>query len=541
MPEQQIELPITGMTCASCVARVTKALKKVPGVADASVNLATEQASVRYDGAQAKAEQLQAAVENAGYGVLTDQIDFPVTGMTCASCVNRVEKALKKVPGVLAADVNLANEQASVTFVPTTAGWSELKAAVENAGYGVIETAGVDAASAEDIEAAARARELADERRKLIVAVALGLPLLVLSMARDFGLIAPWLTSFWAANEEAMGHGGTMIMHYPASADLLNWLFLALATPVQFYSGWDFYVHAYRALKNKTANMDTLIALGSSAAYFYSVALLLFGIAGHVYFETAALIITLILVGKYLEARAKSQTSAAIKTLMGLQAKSARVLRGGAEQDVPIAEVRKGDIVVVRPGEKVPVDGVIVSGYSSLDESMVSGESLPVEKGEGDMVIGATVNTTGSFQFRATRVGKETALAQIIRLVQQAQGSRAPVQRLVDQVAAVFVPVVIGIALLTFLVWYFIGGVGFPLLLCLVWYFIGGVGFTQAMIFAVAVLVIACPCALGLATPTAIMVATGTGAEHGFLIKNAEALERAAHIQTVVLDKTGTI
>src|SRR6266487_3753510 len=453
------------------------------------------------------------------------QIQFPVTGMTCASCVGRVEKALKKLPGVLDATVNLASEQAAVTYIPTVTGWSDLKAAVENAGYGVIETSGTDAGTAEDAEATARARELADKRRKLIVGVALGLPLFLLSMARDFGLITPWLTSFWAANEELMGHGGTMIMHYPAAADLLNWLFLALATPVQFYSGSDFYVHAWKALKNKTANMDTLIALGSSAAYFYSVALLLFGLAGHVYFETAALIITLILVGKYLEVRAKSQTGAAIKTLIGLQAKTARVLQGGAERDIPVAEVRKGDIVIVRPGEKVPVDGLIVSGHSSLDESMVTGESLPIEKGEGDTVIGATVNTTGSFQFRATRVGKETALAQIIKLVQQAQGSRAPVQRLVDEVAAVFVPVVIGVALLTFLGWYFVGGVGF----------------TQALIFAVAVLVIACPCALGLATPTAIMVGTGAGAEHGILIKNAESLERANAIQTVVLDKTGTL
>jgi Cu+-exporting ATPase len=316
-----------------------------------------------------------------------------------------------------------------------------------------------------------------------------------------------------------------MNMHYPASADFLNWLFLALATPVQFYSGWDYYVHAWKALKARTANMDTLIAMGSSAAYFYSIALLLFGLSGHVYFETAALIITLILVGKYLEARAKSQTGAAIKALIGLQPKTARVLRGGTEVDIPVAEVRKGDVVVVRPGEKVPVDGVLVSGYSSLDESMITGESLPVEKHLGDTVLGATLNTTGSFQLRTTRVGKETALAQIIALVQQAQGSRAPVQRLVDQVAAVFVPAVIGIALLTFLGWYFIGGVGF----------------TQSLIFAVAVLVIACPCALGLATPTAIMVGTGTGAAHGILIKNAESLERAAMIKTVVLDKTGTI
>jgi P-type Cu+ transporter len=525
MAEQQIELPITGMTCASCVRRVEKALTKVPGVQEASVNLATEQAAVRYDPAQVAPDKLLSAVERVGYGVVTDQVAFPVTGMTCASCVNRVEKALKKVPGVLDASVNLATEQATVSYVPSAAGWSDLKAAVERAGYGVIETDEVDAGALEDAEAVARARETADKRRKLLVGIAFGLPLFLLSMARDFGLIQPWLTPFWAANEELMGHGGAIIEHYPASADYLNWLFLLLATPVQFYSGWDFYVHAWKALKNKTANMDTLIALGSSAAYFYSVALLLFGIAGHVYFETAALIITLILVGKYLEARAKSQTSTAIRALMGLQAKTARVLRGGDEQDVPVADVRKGDIVIVRPGEKVPVDGVVISGRSSVDESMVTGESIPIEKAEGDTVIGATVNTTGSFQFRATRVGKETALAQIIRLVQQAQGSRAPVQRLVDQVAAVFVPIVIAIALLTFLGWYFIGGVGF----------------TQSMIFAVAVLVIACPCAMGLATPTAIMVATGTGAEHGILIKNAEALERAAHIQTVVLDKTGTI
>jgi P-type Cu+ transporter len=530
MAEQELQLPVTGMTCASCVNRVTKALKKVPGVADASVNLATEQATVRYDTAQARPELLRQAVENAGYGVVTDQREFPVTGMTCASCVNRVEKALKKVPGVLDASVNLASEQASVMYLPSATGWGDLKAAVENAGYGVIETDAADAGTVEDIETAARARELADKRRKLFVGVALGLPLFLLSMARDFGLIQPWLTPFWAAAEAQMdaaggNAAGEMVMHYPASADLLNWLFLLLATPVQFFSGWDFYVHAWKALKSKTANMDTLIALGSSAAYFYSVTLLVVGIPGHVYFETAALIITLILVGKYLEARAKSQTSTAIRALMGLQAKTARVLRGGLEADVPIAEVRKGDIVVVRPGEKVPVDGVIVSGRSSVDESMVTGESIPVEKREGDTVIGATVNATGSFQFRATRVGKETALAQIIRLVQQAQGSRAPVQRLVDRVSAVFVPVVIVLALATFLTWYGIGGVGF----------------TQSLIFAVAVLVIACPCALGLATPTAIMVGTGTGAEHGILIKNAESLERAGDIQTVVLDKTGTI
>ncbi len=531
MTTKNITLPVTGMTCASCASRIERGLKKVGGVESAQVNLASEQATITYDPQQVQPHELVAAVEKTGYGVISDQIELPITGMTCASCVNRVEKALKKADGVLDASVNLATERATVTYAPGVADFASLQAAVEAAGYGVIAPTQNEAVEPQDVEAAARSAELADKRRKLIVAVAFGLPLFLLAMARDFGFIQPWLTSFWAANEALMEAAGAhsegvdTLMHYPARADILNWLFLLLAIPVQFYSGRDFYVHAWRALKARTANMDTLIALGSSAAFFYSLGLLVFNLAGHVYFETAAVIIALILVGKYLEARAKSQTSAAIKTLMGLQAKTARVLRGGAEQDVPIAEVRKGDIVIVRPGEKVPVDGVILSGRSSIDESMITGESLPIEKGEGDTVVGATVNKSGSFQFRATRVGKETALAQIIHLVQQAQGSRAPVQRLVDQVAAVFVPVVIVVALLTFLVWYFIGGVGF----------------TQSLIFAVAVLVIACPCALGLATPTAIMVGTGTGAEHGILIKNAESLERANAIQTVVLDKTGTI
>jgi len=521
MAEEQIQFPVTGMTCATCSTRVEKALNKVSGVCAASVNLASEQANVTYDPAQIAPDQLLATVEKAGYGVITDRIEFPVTGMTCATCSRRVEKALNKVPGVLNVQVNLASEQATVTYVPTTANWQDIKAAVEKAGYGVIETADSDMETVEDVEAAARARELTTKRRQLMVGILFGLPLFLISMSRDFGLIAPWLVG------AAAGSGGMagMEMNYPAYADLLNWLFLVLATPVQFYSGRDFYIHAWKALKDKTANMDTLIVMGSSAAYFYSLGLLLFGMTGHVYFETAAMIITLILVGKLLEARAKSQTSAAIKALMGLQAKTARVLRNDTEQDIPVDQVRAGDIVIVRPGEKIPVDGSIVRGRSSIDESMITGESLPVAKEVGDTVIGATVNKSGSFQFRATRVGKETALAQIIRLVQEAQGSRAPVQRLVDRVAAVFVPVVIGIALATFLGWFFFGGVGF----------------TQAMIFAVAVLVIACPCALGLATPTAIMVGTGTGAEHGILIKNAESLERANAIQTIVLDKTGTI
>ncbi len=527
MAESELHLPVTGMTCASCVMRVEKALKKLPGVATATVNLATEQASVRFDPAQVAPQQIQAAVEQAGYGIVTDRLELPVTGMTCASCSARVEKALKKVPGVLEANVNLSSERATVVFSPVDTGFGALKAAVEQAGYGVIETAGVSDADAEDVEAAARAGELARKWRQLLVGVALGLPLFALSMARDFGFMRPWLigTAATMLAQNPAATMGAMMAHMAARDDLLNWLFLALATPVQFYSGRDFYIHAWKALRARTANMDTLIAMGSSVAYLYSLFLLLSGGSGHVYFETAALIITLILVGKYLEARAKSQTSAAIKTLIGLQPKTARVVRGGQELDIPVAEVRTGEVLVVRPGERIPVDGVLLSGESSVDESMVTGESLPVEKRPGDPLVGATVNRSGSFQMRATRVGKATALAQIIRLVQEAQGSRAPVQHLVDQVAAVFVPTVIGIALLTFGVWFLFGGVGF----------------TPSLLFAVSVLVIACPCALGLATPTAIMVGTGVGASRGILIKNAESLERAAHIQTIILDKTGTI
>jgi P-type Cu+ transporter len=530
MTTKNVTLPITGMTCASCASRIERGLKKVAGVETAQVNLASEQATIAYDPQQVQPRDLVAAVEQSGYGVISDQIDFAVTGMTCASCVNRVEKALKKADGVLDASVNLATERATVTYAPGVADFGTLQAAVEAAGYGVIAATQDETGESQDVEATARRTELADKRRKLIVAVAFGLPLFLLAMARDFGFIAPWLTPFWAALEAQMeaagGHdeGVSTVMHYPARADLLNWLFLLLAAPVQFYSGRDFYVHAWKALKARTANMDTLIALGSSAAFFYSAALLAFNLSGHVYFETAAVIIVLILVGKYLEARAKSQTGAAIKALMGLQAKTARVLRAGVEVEVPLAELRVGDIVVVRPGEKVPVDGIIIGGQSSLDESMLTGESMPVQKRTGDTVIGATLNRTGSFQFRATRIGKDTALAQIVRLVQEAQGSKAPVQQLVDKVSSVFVPIVISIAIVTFAVWYLVNG-----------------DITQAMMFAVAVLVIACPCALGLATPTAIMVGTGTGAEHGILIKNAEALERASSLTTVVFDKTGTI
>lgn len=425
MATKQVTLPVTGMTCASCAMRIERGVKKVVGVAGAQVNLATEQATITYDPQQVQPQQLVNAVENTGYGVITDQIELPITGMTCASCQGRVEKALRRTEGVIEANVNLATERATVTYAPGVADFATIKSAVENAGYGVIAPAATDAAAQEDVETTARRAEVADKWRKLVVAIMFAVPLFIVSMARDFGLISPWLTGGAAAMPGMDGMAG---MHYAARSDLLNWLFLALATPVQFYSGRDFYRNAWKALKHGTANMDSLIAIGSSAAYFYSVALLVSGAAGHVYFETAAVIIMLILVGKYLEARAKSHTSAAIKALMGLQAKTARVLRGGQDVEVPIAEVRAGDIVFVRPGEKVPVDGVITSGQSTLDESMLTGESMPVQKREGDSIIGATLNRSGAFQFRATRVGKDTALAQIVRLVQDAQGSKAPVQ-----------------------------------------------------------------------------------------------------------------
>ncbi len=520
MATKQLKLPVTGMTCASCANRIERGLKKVPGVEAAQVNLANEQATISFDPQQAQPKNLVSAIEHSGYGVITDHVEFPVTGMTCASCQTRVEKALRKVDGVLQANVNLATERASVEYAPGVADWSTLKAAVAAAGYGVIEPAGEDVAGHEDVEVAARRAEVADQRRKLMVAIAFGLPLFLLAMAQDLKLIDPW----WWGSARQMVHVSGMGEHHQANLNALNWLFLILALPVQFYSGADFYRNAWKALRHGAANMDTLIALGSSAAFFYSLAVLLFGWFGHVYFETAAVIITLILLGRFLEARAKSRTSASIRALIGLQPSIARVLRSGVETEIPVSEVRAGEIVAVRPGEKIPVDGVLTAGQSTIDESMLSGESMPVEKHEGDLVTGATVNRSGAFQFRATRVGKETALAQIVRLVQEAQGSKAPVQGLADRISAIFVPIVIAIAVVTFLAWFFATG-----------------DFTRALIFAVAVLVIACPCSLGLATPTAVMVGTGAGAEHGILIKNAEALERASSLTTIVFDKTGTI
>lgn len=504
---KQITLPITGMTCANCVATVERNLKKVEGVQSAIVNLSSERATVEFNPELTGLDALIRRVESAGYGVASGEADLIIHRMSDDNDARRLEKALSGLDGVLSAQVSYATERARIQYIPTLISQSDLRRAVTAAGFEAAETDG----QAEDAEAKARQAEIAQQRRYLIVGLIFTIPLFLLGMSRDLGLLPMEI----------------------AHSKALDWVMFALATPVQFYVGWQYYVGAYKSLRNGSANMDVLVAMGSSAAYFYSLPIVFGLLEGHVYFETAAVIITLIKLGKYLEARAKGRTSEAIKKLMGLRARTARIVRSGQEMEIPVDEVRVGDLVLVRPGEKIPVDGVVVEGRSSVDESMLTGESLPVEKGPGDPVIGATLNKLGLIQFEATKVGKETALAQIIRLVEDAQGSKAPIQKLADQISAVFVPVVIGLALLTFLGWFFLAP---PLP--------AGAeinNFTRALINTVAVLVIACPCAMGLATPTAVMVGTGKGAESGILFKSSEALERAGRLTTVVLDKTGTI
>jgi len=501
MAEKTLHLPVTGMTCANCAMNIEKALKKVEGVHQARVNFASEQAAVSFDPGAVSVSDLVSAIRDAGYGVATTTVDIPVTGMSCVNCAMNAERALQsKVPGVVSASVNFASEKAVVEFIPSLSSVDDLVSAIEAAGYGAVHPTEVQ--EGEDAELAARKAEIRDQTRKFFIGVVFTLPLFVLSMGRDFALWGPWSHAAW-----------------------VSWLFWALATPVQFYTGWDYYTGGWKSLKNKSANMDVLVAMGSSVAYFYSLGVLLFPVLGrHVYFETAAVIITLIKLGKLLEARTKGRTGGAIRKLMGLRPKTATILKEGIEKEIPISQVAIGDTVVVRPGESIPVDGRVLEGDSAVDESMLTGEPIPVDKTAGDEVAGGTLNQVGRLKFEATRVGRDTALARIIRMVQDAQGSKAPIQALADRVAAVFVPGVILIALITFGTWWIIGS-----------------DFVPAMIRFVAVLVIACPCALGLATPTAIMAGTGLGAERGMLFKNSEALEVAAGLRTIVLDKTGTI
>lgn len=485
------------MTCAACAASVESDLRKIEGVLTASVNFASEKATVEIE-KPVDVRTLAETVKAGGYGVLFTKADFAVRGMTCAACVAAVEKALRELYGVVEANVNLAAERASVVYIPTLVDFSDFRRVVRDAGYSA-EQIGEDFI---DREKERREREFSDLRLKLIVSAALSILIFAGSMVR-----IPFLSD-WTV------------------------LFL-LTTPVQFWAGMRFHRAAWAAIRHKTTNMNTLITVGTFAAYLYSVlATFAPGIfrtgstVPEVYYDTSAAIITLILLGRLLEAKAKGRTSEAIKRLMRLQPKTAKVVRDDTEKEVLIDEVMAGDVVVVRPGERIPVDGEIIDGYSAVDESMLTGESLPVEKSAGNRVFGGTINKSGSLKFRATKVGKETALGQIIRLVEEAQGSKAPIQRLADKVASIFVPTVMSLALLTFVAWYLLGP---------------RPSFTLALMNFIAVLIIACPCSLGLATPTAIMVGTGKGAERGILIRDAEALELAHKIQAIVLDKTGTI
>jgi len=484
-----LRLPIAGMTCASCVARVEKALNAVPGVRGASVNLATETATIRV-APSVTTDALAKAVERAGYAVAHEERDLAIRGMTCASCVARVEKALGKVPGVLSASVNLATERAHVVAVAGT-GIDAMRKAVEAAGYEA------DSVEAEKTGPVPAARSLPDWW-PVAVSALLTLPLLIPMAGLAFG--ARWM--------------------------LPGWLQLALATPVQFWLGARFYRAGWRALRALTGNMDLLVALGTSAAYGLSVYGLLAtsGELHELYFETSAALITFILLGKWLEARAKRQTTEAIRALNALRPERALVRREAKDVEVPVASVAVGDLVVVRPGERVPVDGVVREGRSHVDESLITGESLPVAKGAGERVTGGSINADGLLLVETRAIGAESTLARIIRLVENAQAAKAPIQRIVDKVSAIFVPVVLALALVTLLAWGF-----------------ATANWTFAVLYAVAVLVIACPCALGLATPTAIMAGTGVAARHGILIKDAEALEIAHSITTVAFDKTGTL
>jgi Cu+-exporting ATPase len=503
--EKQVTLPVTGMTCANCVATVERNLNKVDGVAKANVNLLSERASISFDPSLAQLRDFLERIQQAGYGIATGEANLVIKRMSDDNDARRLERTLKELDGILKAQVSFTTEKAKIAYIPTVITQSEIRRQIADAGFEAV----ILGDDLEDAEQKARQKEITQQRHFLTVGLAFTVPLFLLSMGRDFGILGAWAYQPW-----------------------VKWLMFALATPVQFYVGWQYYIGAYKSLRNGSANMDVLVAMGSSAAYFYSIPILLALLSGHVYFETSAMIITLIKVGKFLEARAKGRTSEAIKKLMGLRAKTALVIRDGEEIQIPIEQVQVGDVVIVKPGEKIPVDGIVVEGHSSVDESMITGESLPVEKRVGDNVIGATLNKLGRIKFEATKVGKDTALSQIIRLVEEAQGSKAPIQRLADRVSAVFVPAVIFIALVTFLIWFFLIPIHAGAEVS---------SFTRALINMVAVLVIACPCAMGLATPTAVMVGTGKGAEMGILIKSGEALERAGRLNTVILDKTGTI
>ncbi|MBJ6363939.1 heavy metal translocating P-type ATPase [Paenibacillus sp. GCM10012307] len=503
---KQSTLQISGMTCAACANRIEKGLNKLDGVTSANVNFALEKASVTYDPNKVKLNDMEQEISKLGYATVKETAQFQLEGMTCAACANKIEKGLGKLPGVTSATVNFALETARVEYSPDEISITDMQAKVKQLGYKA------HVKEEDGSEKDHRKKEISRQKLMLLISGILSFPLL-------WSMVAHFSFTSWI---------------YMPDFFMNPWFQFALATPVQFIIGWHFYVGSYKALRNKSANMDVLIALGTSAAYFYSLYLSLdwtFGSSGahhelSLYYETSAVLITLVVMGKLFESLAKGRTSEAIKSLMGLQAKTALVIRDGQELTVPVEEVIVGDIVLVRPGNKVPVDGEVLEGQSSVDESMLTGESIPVEKKAGDPVIGATINKNGMLRIRATRVGKETALAQIVKVVEEAQGSKAPIQRVADRISGVFVPIVVGIAIVTFLIWYLLVEKG---------------NFASALEKAIAVLVIACPCALGLATPTSIMAGSGRAAEFGILFKGGEHLEQTHRINAIILDKTGTV
>ena len=505
--QHQVTLPILGMTCANCVASVEKSLAKTQGVQEAQVNLSSERATVRFDPDKATVADLVKHIQDAGYDVAIGDASLQLEGLIDPSDALSLEKALNQVEGVIYAQVNPTNGKLTVRYVPTIVSQNELRQAVRKIGYKLLELSGENT---EDPEAAARANEIAHQRKLLNLGLLFTIPLFTISMGHDFGLLPMFL----------------------AHAPWLPWLLFALATPVQFIVGRSFYINAWKSVKNGSANMDLLVSLGTSVAYFYSILVLLKVFPGHAYFETSATIITLVRLGKYLEAKAKGGASEAIRKLLFLRPKKATIIRDGLESEINIDDVVVGDVLVVRPGEKIPVDGIVAQGESSVDESMLTGESLPVHKEVGTAVYGATLNKDGRLIVTANKIGKDTVLSQIIQLVENAQASKAPIQTLADKISAVFVPIVIVIALITFLVWFFLVPMAANSELT---------PLARAIINMVAVLVIACPCAMGLATPTAVMVGTGRGAELGILVKDSESLEEAGSLDTVLLDKTGTL
>ncbi|MGX8232101.1 heavy metal translocating P-type ATPase [Bacillus subtilis] len=501
---KETNFQITGMTCAACATRIEKGIKKINGVKEANVNLALEKSSIKYDPEVVTEQEFQKKIQDLGYDVVKEKVEFDITGMTCAACASKIEKKLNKLDGVDKATVNFALETVLVEYNPEQASVPEIKEAIKKLGY-TLEQKNENTEQQIDH----RQKEIEKQQGKFIFSLILSFPLLWAMVSHFEFTRAIWLPD--------------MFMN--------PWVQFALATPVQFIVGKQFYVGAFKALSNKSANMDVLVALGTSAAYFYSLYLSLMSIGSsthmiELYYETSAVLITLILLGKLFEAKAKGRSSEAIKKLMGLQAKNATVVRDGKEIMIPIEEVLEGDIVYVKPGEKIPVDGEIVEGQSAVDESMLTGESIPIDKNVGDTVIGSTINKNGFLKIKATKVGKDTALAQIIKVVEEAQGSKAPIQRLADVISGIFVPIVVGIAVVTFLTWYFLVSPG---------------EFAEALEKFIAVLVIACPCALGLATPTSIMAGSGRAAEFGILFKGGEHLETTHRLDTIILDKTGTV